>query len=339
MTRSDRRLLAVAAALATAALAVGIGRTDLWPPDETRVAEISREMRAERSWLVPRLNGTPFLEEPPLFYWFQAGAYRLAGGPSAAAARWPATVAAVLGVLVTMLLARAVGASAGIAALILATAPEYWWMARSGTPDTAAASATALALTLFFLAWRSGRRSLLAAAAVAAGTAFWLKSLLGVGLASVTVAAFLACVGKGRLRTRDLVWAAVATGAGAALWLALLWRTEGGGAVAFFVLKNHLGRLVGVPEEGHLRSALYYVPNLALDLFSWSIALPAALAAAWQERGDPARLFVLLWAGLMTLALTASASKNAHYLLPAYPALASLVAAWWVRPGERILDR
>ncbi|TMB19906.1 MAG: hypothetical protein E6J59_10525 [Deltaproteobacteria bacterium] len=339
MSRSDRRLLAVAAALATAALAVGIGRTDLWPPDETRVAEISREMRAERTWLLPRLNGTPFLEEPPLFYWLQAGAYRLAGGPSAAAARWPATVAAVLGVLVTMALARAVGASAGIAALILATAPEYWWMARSGTPDTAAASATALALTLFFLAWRSGRRSLLVAAAVTAGTAFWLKSLLGVGLASITIAAFLAWVGRGRLRTRDVVWAAVATGSGAALWLVLLWRAEGGGAVAFFVLKNHLGRLVGAPEEGHLRSALYYVPNLALDLFSWSIALPAAVASAWQERGDPARFFVLLWAGLMTLALTASASKSAHYLLPAYPALAVLVAGWWVRAGERLLDR
>jgi len=339
MTRSDRRLLAVAAALATAALAVGIGRTDLWPPDETRVAEISREMRAERSWLVPRLNGTPFLEEPPLFYWLQAGAYRLAGGPSAAAARCPATVAAVLGVLVTMALARAVGASAGIAGLILATAPEYWWMARSGTPDTAAASATALALTFFFLAWRSGRRSLLAAAAVAAGTAFWLKSLLGVGLASITIAAFVAWAGKGRLRTRDLLWAAAATGSGAALWLVLLWRAESGGAVAFFVVKNHLGRLLGAPEEGHLRSALYYVPNLALDLSAWSIALPAAVASAWQERGDPGRLFVLLWAGLMTLTLTASASKRAHYLLPAYPALAVLVAGWWVRSGERLLDR
>src|SRR5207247_5716653 len=132
---------------------------------------ISREMRAERTWLLPRLNGTPFLEEPPLFYWLQAGAYRLAGGPSAAAARWPATVAAVLGVLVTMALARAVGASAGIAALILATAPEYWWMARSGTPDTAAASATALALTFVLLAWHSGRRSLLAAQRAAGGTA------------------------------------------------------------------------------------------------------------------------------------------------------------------------
>src|SRR5439155_11956029 len=140
-------------------------------------------------------------------------------------------------VLVTMALARAVGASAGIAGLILATAPEYWWMARSGTPDTAAASATALALTFFLLAWHSGRRSLLAAAAVAAGTAFWLKSLLGVGLASITIAAFLAWAGKGRLRTRDLLWAAAATGSGAALWLVLLWRAESGGAVAFFVVR------------------------------------------------------------------------------------------------------
>src|SRR5256886_1250176 len=290
MTRSDRRLLAVAAALATAALAVGIGRTDLWPPAETRVAEISREMRAEGSWLVPQLNGTPFLEEPPLFYWLQAGAYRLAGGPSAAAARWPATVAAVLGVLVTIALARAVGASAGIAALILATAPEYWWMARSGTPDTAAASATALALTLFFLAWRSGRRSLLAAAAVAAGAAFWLKSLLGVGLASITIAAFLACMGKGRLRTRDLVWAAVATGSGAALWLVLLWRAEGGGAVAFLVLKNHLGPPVGAPEGGHLPSGLYYAPHLAPGLLSRALALAASVVPGLPGRGDAAPL-------------------------------------------------
>src|SRR5437762_12206970 len=102
MTRSDRRLLAVAAALATAALAVGIGRTDLWPPDETRVADISREMRAERSWLVPRFHGTPFLEEPALISWLQAGADRLPARPSAAAAPCPATVAAVRAVLVTL---------------------------------------------------------------------------------------------------------------------------------------------------------------------------------------------------------------------------------------------
>jgi len=339
MTRPERRLLAAAAALATVALAAGIGRTDLWPPDETRVAEISREMLAERTWFQPRLNGVPFLEEPPLFYWLQAGVYRVAGDPSAAGARWPATVSAVLGVLVTMALARAVGTSSGIAALVVATAPEYWWMARSGTPDTAAAAASALALTLFFLAWRSGRHALLAAAAVAAGVAFWLKSLLGIGLVSLTIAVFVAWAGRGRLRTRALLWAGLAAGSIAALWLVLLWRAQGRGAVSFFLLTNHLGRLVGVREEGHVRGVLYYVPNLALDLFPWSMALPAALAAAWRKRADPARLFPLLWTSVMVLALTASASKRAHYLLPAYPALAVLIAAWWASPGDQPFDR
>src|SRR3989442_10389795 len=126
MTLADRRLVASAATLATAALAFGIGGTDLWPPDETRVAEISREVLGEGSWLRPQLRGRPFLEGPPLFYWFQAGAFAAAGEPSAAAARWPAALSAGLGVLLTISLARAVGASAGIAALVLATAPEYW---------------------------------------------------------------------------------------------------------------------------------------------------------------------------------------------------------------------
>src|SRR2546428_9072397 len=93
------------------------------------------------SWLRQKIKENPSWESPPLFYWFQAGAFAAAGEPSAAAARWPAALAAGLGVLVTIALARAVGASAGIAALVLATAPEYWWMARSGTPDIAAAAA------------------------------------------------------------------------------------------------------------------------------------------------------------------------------------------------------
>src|SRR3989442_8824830 len=150
MTLADRRLVASAATLATAALAFGIGGTDLWPPDETRVAEISREMLVDGSWLRPQLNGRPFLEEPPLFYWFQAGAFAAAGEPSAAAARWPAALTAGLGVLVTIRLAPAVGASAGNAAPVPATAPGYSGMARSGTPDPAPPAATPLSLTLFF---------------------------------------------------------------------------------------------------------------------------------------------------------------------------------------------
>ena len=52
-----------------------------------RVAAVSRDMLREGNWLVPRLNGQPFLEEPPLFYWLQAASYRIGGVPSAVTAR------------------------------------------------------------------------------------------------------------------------------------------------------------------------------------------------------------------------------------------------------------
>jgi 4-amino-4-deoxy-L-arabinose transferase-like glycosyltransferase len=339
MTRLEGWLLGLALIVATGSLAAGIGRTDLWPPNETRVAEIAREMLAGGSWLVPHLNGRPFLEEPPLFYWAQATVYAITSGPSALAARVPATAAAILGVLVTAALAQAVGASAAIAALVVATAPEYWWMARTGTPDTANAAATGLALLAFLAAWRSGSGAMLALAVVAGAIAFWLKSLLGVGLAAMTALIFLIVAGPGRLGWRAIACAVIASVAAAACWLVLLWRGTDTGSVSFFLVSNHLGRLLGSARQGHVRPIYYYLLNLLLDLLPWSVALPAALVSAVRERADGAGRFPLVWAGVMTLALSVSVTKSAHYLLPAYPAFAVLLARWWVRPPVDAIDR
>ena len=61
--------------------------------DETRVAGIAAEMFFEREFLLPRLNGTPFLEYPPGCYWIIAGAYLLLG-ISDFAAKLPSCLAA-----------------------------------------------------------------------------------------------------------------------------------------------------------------------------------------------------------------------------------------------------
>jgi 4-amino-4-deoxy-L-arabinose transferase-like glycosyltransferase len=328
MSRGTRLWLVGAALVATGSLALGLGRTDFWPPDEARVAEIAREMGTAGNLLIPRLDGQPFLEEPPLFYWLQLGAFRLAGAPSTVAARLPAAAAAIAGVLATAAVAHRLGVSPLLALLVLATAPEYWWMARSATPDTAAAAATTVALGFFLAAWQSGRRAPLVAAVAACGVAFWCKSLLPVGLVIVTGAIFLASAGRGRLRARDVVLALVGVAIVAGVWVLLMARELGAEAVAFFLIKNHVRRLLGGPLEGHVRSVTYYVVNLALGLFPWSFALPAAAVAAWRQRGVPAHLFPLVWAGAMTVTLTLSATKRAHYLLPAYPSFALLVAQW-----------
>ena len=47
----------------------GLGRHDLWNPDEPRCAEIAREMVETANYLVPQLNGDPHTGDPPLHFW------------------------------------------------------------------------------------------------------------------------------------------------------------------------------------------------------------------------------------------------------------------------------
>src|SRR5262245_59616936 len=55
-------LLLVPAALLSPCLSF-----DLFEPDESRYAQIPREMLARGEWVVPYLQGEPYLDKPPLF--------------------------------------------------------------------------------------------------------------------------------------------------------------------------------------------------------------------------------------------------------------------------------
>src|SRR5262245_4144928 len=51
----------------------------LFEPDESRYAQIPREMLQAGEWVVPTLQGQPYLDKPPLLYWLVMGSYRLLG--------------------------------------------------------------------------------------------------------------------------------------------------------------------------------------------------------------------------------------------------------------------
>lgn len=55
----------------------GILGHDPWKPDEPFVLAIAQGMLDSGNWLLPMLNGAPYLDNPPLYYWLVAGCIKL----------------------------------------------------------------------------------------------------------------------------------------------------------------------------------------------------------------------------------------------------------------------
>ncbi|MGA8181695.1 MAG: phospholipid carrier-dependent glycosyltransferase, partial [Desulfobacterales bacterium] len=74
-------------------------------PDESRYAEIPREMIASGNWIVPKLNGLRYFEKPVLGYWLNALSIELFG-ENAFAVRFPSAMATGLSAFIIFLLVR-----------------------------------------------------------------------------------------------------------------------------------------------------------------------------------------------------------------------------------------
>ena len=161
----------------------GLGAFGLPGADEPRYAQIAREMLARHDWIVPTLNGAPWLEKPVLLYWKMMNSYSLFG-VSDWAARIPAAaqaMALVLGIFFFMRRFRF--ASELDAAMIAASSAGMIGFGRGASTDMLVSAPFALAMMCWWT-WRQTSKKL------------WLVmfyGLLGVGaLAKGPVAPALA---------------------------------------------------------------------------------------------------------------------------------------------------
>ena len=67
-------------ALVTALLLFRLGDVPLVGPDEPRYARVAVEMHRRGDWIVPTLQGQPWLEKPALYYWMAGGRVLRASG-------------------------------------------------------------------------------------------------------------------------------------------------------------------------------------------------------------------------------------------------------------------
>jgi len=77
----------------------------IFTPDETRYAEVSREMIVSGNWVVPRIDGLLYFQKPVMGYWLD-GLSMLVFGYNAFAIRFPSALAAGISALVLFFFAR-----------------------------------------------------------------------------------------------------------------------------------------------------------------------------------------------------------------------------------------
>lgn len=322
------------APLAALLLALSLPFWDLGAPlievDDARYAQVPAEMLASGDWTVPALNGMPYIEKPPLWYWLAASSYRLFG-VSEAAARLPLALLSLLGALGawwlgSWLYGAAVGRLAGGAA---ATALLWAFLSHNMTLDLPVSvflfGTTAFALRCL-LRPEDGRWAAPAAWACA-GLAFLSKGLISVLLPAAWVAGLLLL--RPELRGGALALARpdgpLIAAAVVSPWLLAVGKARPDFFSVFF-FEQHFQRFL-TPKYNRGAGWWFYLAVLPAGLLPWTV--PAAegfLKALRRPFGDVRDFALASWVFGVALFFSVSHSKLATYVLPTLPFCAILAA-------------
>ena len=322
--------------LLAAALALGfdLGGYPLFDPDEGRNAEVAREIAATNDYVLPHLDGLPYLDKP-IVYFAAAAASMEVFGPTEAAARLPAylfTLATLA--LVVVFVRRRWGADAAwLAALALATMPLVMAYARATIMDSALSCCTTLAILAFW-----DERPVLAWAAIGLGSITKGPVAILIPLATLIPYALL----TGRPVRRLFPVAALGVFAVVALpwFLAVSHRIP---EFPHYVFVRETFERVTTTRFHRTAPFWYYFPIVPVAAFPWIVpALARCKNWRWAwlaRRVNPfaqESIFLTCWVLGPLLFFTLNQSKLPQYMLPLMPPFALAAARILTRDATEL---
>jgi 4-amino-4-deoxy-L-arabinose transferase-like glycosyltransferase len=324
--RARRRWISIGLfAVIAAGLFVRLGGDPLERSSEERCFAVVGEMVRSGDWLVPRLDGAPRLQKPPLYYWAGALAASLSGGPSLLSLRSVSAVAGLALALSVFLVAGSLGdfSTAACSSAALATTALFYVRGRVGDAEMLLTLLVFLALAVFERLWRTRERRLLPLLAVFVGLGFLTKATAALLCVATPIALWLALHKSLHLALRPVVlgWGLVAAAIGLSWYAVILLHVPGSVELFRAYLFGPLGTQAGT-DATHLREIYYYWPRFPIVAAPAGLLLPWIAWEAWRQRlfrGDPSLQFFALAFVSLLAAWSLVPSKQVHYLLPLVP--------------------
>ena len=317
---------------------------ELVQPDEGRYAEIPREMQVSGDWVVPQLNGLPYVEKPPLQYWATAAAYAVLGVDDWVSRLWNLALG-LAGVVLVYRTGRSLwGERAGeFAALILLSSPLYMLVGQLNLLDMGLTFFLTAALACFVRAQRDAasvaeRRHGMWLCWVNVGLAFLQKGLVGFAIP------FLVLVVYSLLQRDTGIWKRLHLGAGTLIVgaLSLPWVVALGlrdiAYAQFFLIHEHFTRFL-TTEHHRNEPVWFFGAVVVVACLPWTALM---LRSAWaalraNHRVDrDAGTALALWAVVVLGFFSLSGSKLVPYIMPCVPPLALLAGRALDQQARRV---
>lgn len=339
-----RRWLAVWVVIAVLGLAYGIGGHGLIEPDEGRNAEVAREMAVTNNYILPHLNGLPYLDKPVVFFAAAAVMIELFGPSELAVRLAPLLFGLATALLVGWFAGRLFGREGALVAVIASlTAPLAIALSRTVIMDTALSFFVVLALIAFHQAIeaRCAGRSEAVAVRVRFGWTLvaWAAMALGVltkGPVALAVPLMVAAPYAVWRRASLAVWHPLGPVVLAGVVSPWVWAVsrEIPEFLRYVVVTETWQRMT-TDELRRTQPFWYFVPVLLAGAFPWSIVALSGLRKKVGGSDSNRRatwVYLMLWLLVPLIFFSLSRGKQEQYMLPLVPALALMVACRW--PGR-----
>lgn len=348
----------------------GIGYYPLIDVDETRYAVMARDLMNSADWNSLMLNGVPFLEKPPLYFWMVGASIKAFHNFSPFIVRLPIAIISSFLVFFTYYVGKKVVSRkfGVISSLVLVSSMLFLILSHVAILDMVLTVFMSSALYCYFLTHfckDSNKKYWWFAFYLFTGLGFLAKGLLALAIPAVIIFIYglITRTLKDAFKPVNLLPGLISFVAIITPWHVLMYQKYGYLFIRDYFLLHHFARFINSETIGRERPLLYFVPVFLLGFLPWAFMFISLLygtfkklifrfksaegqakdklASLFTTRNNGQKLFMFFFIALAVIftVFSSSSTKLPTYILPAFPAASFLMGYYWLEADEKKLHQ